>query len=347
MNYNLFGNSSLRISELCLGTMNFGEEWAFGIDRKTSQAVFDTFADAGGNYIDTADIYTEGTSERWVGDFINTNREYFILSTKYSCHNRPDDPNAFGGSLKHMRRSVESSLQRLNTDYIDILWFHSWDFITGADELMRSLSQLVSEGKVLYLGLSNAPSWLLAQANTLAQQHGWPRFAAVQLEYSLAQRSIEPEFFTLMDAFDLNLSAWSPLGGGILTGKYQSKAGADKARFTHLGMDVSQAHQPLLAEVTRVAAELGCSLPQLALAWIRRRNPRIVPIVGASDVGQLQDNLGSLAIELDDAQYSALEAASRPVLHEPYGIMHRPDQVERIFKGYNTQIDNPRFELPR
>ncbi len=347
MNYTLFGHTSLRISELCLGTMNFGEEWAFGIDKPTSQAVFDTFAEAGGNYIDTADIYTEGTSERWVGEFINTNREFFVLSTKYSCHNRPGDPNAFGGSYKHMRRSVESSLQRLNTDYIDILWLHSWDFITGAEELARSLAQLVSDGKVLYLGLSNAPSWLLAQANTLAGQHGWPRFAAVQLEYSLAQRSIEPEFFTLMDAFDLNLSAWSPLGGGILTGKYQSKAGADKARFTHLGIDVSQAHQQLLAEVTQVASALGCSLPQLALAWIRQRNRRIVPIVGASNVKQLEDNLGSLSIALSDAQFNALEAASRPALHEPYGIMHRPDQVERIFNGYNARIGNTRFELPK
>lgn len=345
MDYQLFGHTSLRVSELCLGTMNFGESWLFGIDKKTSQAVFASFAEQGGNYIDTADRYTEGLSEQYVGEFIAADRDRFVLSTKYGLNNATADPNGFGSSKKYLRLAVERSLKRLDTDYIDILWLHSWDFITRTEEMMAGLDELVRSGKVLYVGLSNAPSWLLAEANTLASFRGWSAFAGVQLEYSLAQRSIEAEFFGLMENFDLNLSAWSPLGGGILSGKYQQKDN-EGARFNVLGMDVSQAHSELLAVAAPVAKAIGCSLPQLALAWIRQSNPRITPIIGASNVAQLKDNMASLTIKIDDNQFAVLEEVSRPNLQEPYGILNRPDQVERLFGNMGSRINGAKYRFP-
>lgn len=347
MDYHLFGHTSLRVSELCLGTMNFGEDWLFGIDKKTSQSIFDTFAEQGGNYIDTANGYTDGLSEQYLGEFIAANRDWFVLSTKYALHSNAKDPNAFGASRKNLRLSVENSLRRLNTDYIDILWLHSWDFISDAEEIMSGLHDLVKSGKVLYIGLSNAPSWLLAQSNTLAKFHGWSSFAGLQLEYSLAQRSIEAEYFPLLEAFDLNLSIWSPLGGGILSGKYQANSDDADSRFNKLDIDVSATHSPLLKIATSISKKLNCSLPQLALAWVRQSNPRIIPVIGASKLSQLNDNLDCLTLNLSEEDFAELEAASRPPLSEPYGILHRPDQVDRLFGVFRSGIKNTKYRFPR
>lgn len=346
MNYKLFGKSGLRISELCLGTMNFGDQQFLGIDKAASRTIFDAFVDAGGNYIDTANNYTDGVSEQYVGEFIRHDRDRFVVSTKYSGVTADNDANAFGNARKNMVRAVERSLKALNTDYIDIYWVHNWDFMTPAQEITRGLNDLVSSGKILYFGLSNAPSWLLAQCNTLAELNGQQGFCGMQLEYSLAQRSIEAEFFPLLEAFDLNLSAWSPLAGGILSGKYQQGSSDQSSRFNTLQMDVSQTHAKLLAKATDIAAEVGCSLPQLALAWIRHRNPRITPVIGASKPSQLEDNIGSLQIKFSTEQFNALLAASQPTLQEPYGILNRAYHIPRMFGEYRNRIDNHRFTFP-
>ncbi|MFC1662135.1 aldo/keto reductase, partial [Gemmatimonadota bacterium] len=179
MRYKLLGRSGLRVSELGLGTMTFGEEWGWGASKKESQRIFDAYATAGGNFVDTANRYTEGTSERFVGEFVAADRGHFVVATKYTLFNREGDPNAAGNHRKNMVQSLEASLRRLKTDYIDLLWVHAWDFMTPVDEVMRGLDDLVRAGKVLYVGISDTPAWIVSQANTLADLRGWTPFVAL------------------------------------------------------------------------------------------------------------------------------------------------------------------------
>ena len=220
MRYKLLGNSGLRVSELCLGTMTFGEDWGWGASKEDSRALFDAYREAGGNFIDTANFYTGGTSERFVGEFIASERDRFVVATKYTLTMRPGDPNASGNHRKNMIQSVEASLRRLGTDYIDLYWLHAWDYLTPVEEVMRGLDDLVRAGKVLYVGVSDTPAWIVSQANTLAALRGWTPFVGLQIEYSLIERTVERELLPMAEAFGLTILAWSPLGSGVLTGKY-------------------------------------------------------------------------------------------------------------------------------
>ena len=211
MRYYLLGRSGLRVSELALGTMTFGTEWGWGADKTTSQALFDAYAEAGGTFIDTANRYTEGTSERFVGDFIAADRDHFVVATKYTLWDRQGDPNFSGNHRKNMVRSVEASLERLGTDYLDLLWVHAWDFTTPLDELMRGLDDLVRQGKVLYLGISDTPAWIVSQANMLADLRGWTPFTALQLRYSLIDRTAERDLLPMARSLDLAVTPWSVL----------------------------------------------------------------------------------------------------------------------------------------
>src|SRR5262245_15339660 len=223
MQYKLMGRSGLRVSELCLGTMTFGEEWGWGNNREISRQVFDTFSEAGGNFIDTANFYTNGTSEKLLGEFMGKEREKYVLATKYTLTTNAKDPNASGSHKKNLVQAVNASLKRLNSDYIDLLWIHMWDDFTPTDELMRGLDDIVRQGKVLYVGASDTPAWVVAQANTMADLRGWSPFIGVQVEYSLVERTIEPEFFPMCKNLDLSICAWSPLAFGVLTGKYLNR----------------------------------------------------------------------------------------------------------------------------
>src|ERR1700742_748733 len=228
MRYKLLGKSGLRVSELCLGTMTFGEDWGWGSSKEESRKVYDAFREAGGNFIDTANLYTNGTSESFLGKFMEGHRQSVVLATKYTNAFPGTDPNAAGNHRKNMMQSVEASLKRLRTDYIDLYWVHIWDQITPVEEVMRGLDDLVRSGKVVYVGISDAPAWWIAQANTLAHLRGWSPFIGLQIEYSLIERTVERELIPMAKALNIGVTAWSPLKGGVLTGKYHGHGGSDQ-----------------------------------------------------------------------------------------------------------------------
>ncbi|NEQ41509.1 MAG: aldo/keto reductase, partial [Okeania sp. SIO3I5] len=217
MQYKLLGKSGLRVSELCLGTMTFGDDWGWGSSQQESKTIYDSFREAGANFIDTANVYTNGTSEKFLGEFIASERDAVVLATKYTNGLGDKNPNGGGNQRKNMVQSVEASLKRLNTDYIDLLWLHIWDFMTPAEEVMRAFDDLVRAGKVLYIGISDAPAWVVAQCNTLAELRGWTQFVGLQIEYSLIQRTPERELLPMSRTFDIGVTAWSPLAGGWLS----------------------------------------------------------------------------------------------------------------------------------
>src|SRR5258706_5729992 len=236
MKYRLLGKSGLRVSEAALGTMTFGDEWGWGSPKDEAQKIYETYREAGGNFIDTAKFYTNGTSEKFVGEFMRGHRESVVLATKYSNATPGNDPNAAGNHRKSMMQALEASLKRLQTDYIDLYSVHIWDAITPVEEVMRGLDDVVRQGKVLYVGISDAPAWWVAQANTLAELRGWTQFIGLQLEYSLIERTVERELIPMAKALHTGVVAWSPLAGGFLTGKYHGEGKPDRGRVTNEGV---------------------------------------------------------------------------------------------------------------
>ncbi|MGB9205445.1 MAG: aldo/keto reductase [Terriglobales bacterium] len=313
MKYRLLGNSGLRVSEMSLGTMTFGEDWGWGSAKDESRKVYDAYREAGGNFIDTANMYTNGSSENLVGEFIHDHRQSVVLATKYTNANAGSDPNAAGNHRKSMVQAIEASLRRLKTDYIDLYWLHNWDQMTPAEEVMRAFDDLVSQGKVLYIGVSDAPAWWIAHANTLAELRGWTQFIGLQIEYSLMERTVERELIPMAKALQIGLVAWSPLAGGVLSGKYHSNSKTEgryssdmMKAFLHAG----ERPDRIVAALQKVSQQVGRSPAQVALAWLRYRDIPVIPIVGARRVSQLQDNLASLELELTREQISALDEAS-------------------------------------
>src|ERR1700689_4128139 len=231
MKHRLLGKSGLRISEASLGTMTFGDEWGWGSPKAESQKVYEAYREAGGNFIDTANFYTGGTSEKFLGQFMQGHRDSVVLATKYSNAAPGSDPNAAGNHRKSMMQAGEARVKGLQTEYIDLYWVHIWDAITPVEEVMRGLDDLVCQGKVLYAGISDAPAWWVAQANTLAELRGWTQFVGLQIEYSLIERTVERELIPMAKALGLTVTAWSPLAGGLLSGKYHS-GGAGDGRYS-------------------------------------------------------------------------------------------------------------------
>jgi aryl-alcohol dehydrogenase-like predicted oxidoreductase len=327
MKYRLLGKSGLRVSEAALGTMTFGEEWGWGSPKAEAQKVYETYREAGGNFIDTANFYTNGTSERFVGEFIQDHRESVVLATKYSIAAPGNDPNAAGNHRKNMMQAVEASLKRLQTDYIDLYWVHIWDGITPVEEVMRGLDDLVRQGKVLYVGISDAPAWWVAQANTLAELRGWTQFVGLQIEYSLMERTVESELIPMAKALNLGVLAWSPLAKGVLSGKYHGEGKADGGRMSNEGMKEffpeEQRATRIISAVKAVSEQNGRSMAQVALAWLRHQVVPVIPIIGARKVSQLQDNLASLHLELSTEQLKSLDGASRIELGFPQSIYER------------------------
>jgi aryl-alcohol dehydrogenase-like predicted oxidoreductase len=309
MKYYLLGKSGLRVSELCLGTMTFGEEWGWGASKEECYKIFNEYVEAGGNFIDTANKYTEGTSEKFIGEFISSDRDRFVLATKYTSNTKRGDPNSGGNHRKNMVQSLDASLKRLNTDYIDLYWVHAWDPLTPIEELMRALDDMVKSGKVLYAGISDAPAWVVSQANTIASLRGWTEFTGLQIEYSLIERTSERELLPMANTLDIGVTAWSPLGNGVLTGKYNKKVekqpqkqhqhntstsiSSTSASNTKViediqndingRLDVLKSMSPDLAntfltdkniliteEVIKIAKEIDHSPAQVALNWIRQ-----------------------------------------------------------------------------
>jgi aryl-alcohol dehydrogenase-like predicted oxidoreductase len=335
MKYRLLGKSGLRVSETSLGTLTFGEDWGWRSPKAEAQKVYETYREAGGNFIDTANFYTNGTSERFLGEFIQGHRESVVLATKYSNAAPGNDPNAAGNHRKSMMQAVEASLKRLQTDYIDLYWVHIWDGITP-EEVMRGLDDLVRQGKILYVGISDAPAWWIAQANTLAELRGWTQFVGLQIEYSLIERTVERELIPMAKALNLGVLAWSPLAGGVLTGKYHGEDKADGARLSNEGMKEflpeEQRATRIISAVKSVSEQTGCSMAQVALAWLRHQTVPVIPIIGARKVSQLQDNLANLNLEFSAEQLKSLDGASRIEPGFPQGIYDR-EMVRAIRYG--------------
>ena len=342
MRYKLLGKSGLRVSELCLGTMTFGEDWGWGSSKDESGKVYEAFREAGGNFIDTANLYTNGTSESFLGEFMQGHRQSIVLATKYANAAPGKDPNAAGNQRKSMMQACEASLKRLRTDYIDLYWMHIWDQITPADEVMRGFDDLVRAGKVLYVGVSDAPAWWVSRANTMAELRGWTPFVALQVEYSLAERTVERELIPMANALGLTVTAWSPLAGGLLTGKYAAGSGGgrrydDKSMREFAALDARK--QGIVQVVTAVAKEAGRSAAQVALAWLRQRDVPVIPIIGSRKAEQLRDNLACLSLTLDEQKLRRLDEASRIELGFPNDFFAKEMVRNFAYGGMRDQLD--------
>jgi aryl-alcohol dehydrogenase-like predicted oxidoreductase len=336
MRYKLLGKSGLRVSELCLGTMTFGEEWGWGSSKEESRKVYDAFLEAGGTFIDTANFYTNGTSERLLGEFMADHRDRIVLATKYTNAAPGNDPNAAGNHRKSMIQSIEASLKRLKTDYIDLYLLHIWDQITPIDEVMRAFDDLVRQGKILYAGVSDMPAWLVARGNTLAELRGLSAFIGLQIEYSLIERTPERELLPMAADLGLGVTAWSPLAGGLLTGKQLEPGGAKESRQSHASMQQfkkSNARKEAVArEVVAVARESGHSPAQVALAWLRQRSEPVIPIIGARKLAQVKDNLACVQVKLAPALIERLNEVSRIEMGFPHDLF-ATDMVRSVSSG--------------
>lgn len=338
MNYRLLGKSGLRVSELCLGAMTFGEDWGWGANRDESQAMFDAFVKAGGNFIDTADGYTGGTSEKFVGEFIRAERKHFVVATKFSFNQHRGDPNAGGNHRKNMVQALEGSLNRLGTDYVDLYWMHAWDELTPVEEVMRAFDDLVRAGKVLYLGISDAPAWWVARANTLAELRGWTPFVALQIEYNLIERTPERELLPMAEALGLTVTPWSPLASGWLTGKYAGKAKEERRLDkTPQFARRTERNEAIARTVVKVAKAAGKSSAQVALNWLRARR-HTIPIIGARNLPQLEDNLNCVKWSLNAKQLAQLNEVSRIEYGFPRDFLDRPFVRDYLHGGMFDRI---------
>lgn len=345
MRYRLLGRSGLRVSELCLGTMTFGENWGWGASRDESRKIFDAFVEAGGNFIDTSNNYTDGTSETYVGDFVSGARERFVVATKYSLTTRREDPNGGGNHRKNMVQSLEASLRRLQSEYVDLFWLHMWDSMTPIEEVMRALDDLVRAGKILYAGISDTPAWVVAQGNTMADLMGWSRFVALQLPYGLDGRDPERDLLPMAQALDMGIAAWGVLGGGVLTGKYNGET-REPRRY---GQDeVDDKGRALAAIVLEIAAELGRSPAQVAINWVRQQQHRgvLIPILGARSEAQMRENLDCLEFELCPQHLERLDEVSKVDLGFPHTFLASNHVRSLIFGETFPAILNHRSAIP-
>ncbi len=324
--YGLLGRSGLRVSPLALGTMTFGQE-GWGCDRDASRALIDRYLEWGGNFIDTADRYADGASEEIVGEHLAERglRDQVVLATKFSLGAKPGDPNSGGNGRKSMVASLEASLRRLRTDYLDLYYMHAWDGMTPVDEVTGGLQDLVSQGKVRYVALSDVPAWYAARAHTLAEWRGRLPICAVQLEYSLVERGLELEFPAMCAELGIDIVAWGPLGGGLLSGKHEpgvSPAGSRMqvtAAFTPPALEkATDRNWAVLGAVREVAEELGRSPAQVAVGWLLSRPGVGAVLLGARNAAQLDDTLGAADTPLPAEALERLTDASRPALVKPY-----------------------------
>ena len=334
MRYKLLGRSGLRVSELAFGAMTFGEEWGFGSDAAECRRMVGAYRDAGGNFFDTANKYTNGSSERILGEILGEERARVVVATKYTLSMHPGDPNGCGNQRKNMVQALEESLCRLGTDYVDLFWVHAWDGLTPIDEVMRGLDDLVRAGKVLYVGVSDTPAWVVAQANTLAELRGWSRFVGLQIPYSLIERTVERELLPMAAALGLAVTPWGAVGGGVLTGKYTRGDGPpqDSGRAQMNAGRLTDRNLNIAREVDAVADELGGTSSQVALRWLLDRGPQVIPIVGARTTAQLKENLAALDLALDEAQTSRLDEVSRIEPGFPHDFMATP-MVRELVHG--------------
>ena len=343
--YVTLGRSGLRVSPLCLGAMTFGEDWGIGVGPEECNRVMDRYRELGGNFIDTANGYSWGHSEKIIGDHIGRHpvkRHQMVIATKFFANMRTGDPNAGGAGRKNIVWACEESLRRLQTDYIDLYWMHLWDHQTPIEETLRALDDLVSAGKVRHIGFSDTPAWKTAQAQGLAALHHWEPVIALQLEYSLLERTIEGEYFPMAREFALGITPWSPLRSVLLSGKYRRDDHADKSARQHQGMNrLNDQAFEVIDAVVAIAAEVGATPAQVALHWVCRQPCITSPIIGARTLAQLEDNLGCLDIQLDDARMKILTDLTAPVLSFPHPFLKN----SAGFRNGGTTINGERGQL--
>jgi aryl-alcohol dehydrogenase-like predicted oxidoreductase len=308
--YRLLGRSGLRVSELWLGAMTFGEDWGWGAPEATCERMLDLYLDRGGNVVDTADWYTNGASEEMLGRIVGDRRDRLVLSTKYSINLRPEDPNGGGNHRRRLVEAVDGSLRRLRTDRIDVLWVHFLDELTPVEETMRALDDQVRLGKVLYVAASDWPAFEVARANTMAELRDWSPFVALQTQYSLLERTSERELLRMAQRMGISVVAWSPLAKGLLSGKYLAADGAGRVTTTLGSASMDPRTEAIVRETVAVAEELGATPSQVAIAWLLARRPPVLPIVGATSEAQLEENLGALDLQLTAEQAGRLDAVS-------------------------------------
>ncbi|MDR3428867.1 MULTISPECIES: aldo/keto reductase [Silvimonas] len=341
--YNLLGRSGLRVSPFSLGTMTFGTEWGWGTERDTAKSLFDIYLEHGGNFVDTADLYTGGTSEQWLGEFIAERgvRDRIVLATKYSYNAEPGNPNAGGNHRKNLMRALDGSLKRMGTDYIDLYYLHTWDRMTPVEEVMRTMDDAVRAGKIRYVGLSDTPAWYAGRAQTIAQWRGYEPVAAMQLEYSMIERNAELEFADLATELGMGLVTWSPLAMGLLSGKYKPSQGGQfgDGRLQQVADKPSPGFEKLtprnfaiVAELEKVANELNRPMAQVALNWLSHRKGVASVIVGATKPEQLQQTLRSLEFDIPTELVARLDQASEPARPFPY-YMFADNHQHRIHGG--------------
>lgn len=331
MRLRLLGPSALRVSEVALGTMTFGEAWGWGAGRADGRRLLDLFLDRGGNFIDTASNYTDGESETYLGEMLDGRRDRVVVATKYTLTADPDDPNAGGNQRKALLRSLETSLRRLRTDRVDLLWMHMYDGLTVIDEVIRALDDQVSAGKVLAIGLSDTPAWVAARGAAIAELRGWTRVSAIQLPYGPASRDGERELLPMAAAHGLAVLAWGILGGGILSGGAVRNAGATP----------SEREARVAAELAALASQLDAPAAAVAVAWVlaQRRRANLIPILGARTPAQLEETLMALELELSGEQLARLDAAAAPDLGFPTRFLAHEEVVGLIFGRTRERID--------
>ncbi|MGH9436058.1 MAG: aldo/keto reductase [Terriglobia bacterium] len=340
--YVTLGRSGLKVSPLCLGTMTFGTEWGWGMEESTSRAVFDRYVDGGGNFVDTADGYTNGKSEELVGKFVADHklRDRVVLATKFTFNGDPGNPNAGGNGRKNIYRALEGSLRRLKTDYIDLYWLHAWDTLTPVEEVTATFNDLVREGKIRYYGFSDTPAWYIARAQTLAEKEGKERLIALQLEYSLLERNIEREHIPAAQELGIGICPWSPLAGGFLAGKYkrEGNSGKGEGRLEKLKDTANPAFQKfternwrILDVLLSVAKQVSRPPAQVALNWVASQPGVTSTIIGATSVKQLDDNLASLEFALPSDLRDRLENVSAVEPLHPYVFFS--GEISRMISG--------------
>jgi aryl-alcohol dehydrogenase-like predicted oxidoreductase len=338
--YLTLGKSGLRVSPLCLGTMTFGEDWGWGTSVEESQKILDRYLELGGNFIDTANVYTLGHAEKIIGDHLGKNsakRNSTVIATKFFGNRKPGDPNAGGANRKNIITSCEDSLRRLQTDYIDLYWMHSWDYFTPIEETMSALDDLVTAGKVRYIGFSDTPAWKVAEAQVTAKFRGWSPLIALQIEYSLLERTVEGELIPMAREMGLGVTPWSPLKSGILSGKYtrSNRNTQDASRGEMVTANLTDLTYDVIDVVILIAKEIDSTPARVALQWLLSQPGVSSPIIGTRSSKQLEDNLAALALKLTAQQMDRLAQVSYPSLNFPANFLKRSPE----FRNPETTIN--------
>lgn len=344
--YRSLSHSGLRVSPMCLGTMTFGTEWGWGSELEDCRRIFDAYAERGGNFIDTANKYTNGTSENFLGALIRDRREQFVLATKYSLNLDPKNPNSGGNHRRAMMRAVEDSLKRLQTDYIDLYWLHAWDYRTAIEDVMRAFDDLVQQGKILHIGISDTPAWIVSEGDAIAKLRGWTAVSAIQVHYNLIERTAESDLIPMARQHEMATLAWAPLASGVLSGKYNLKDLEDPSpeenSVGRKNMVKSQLNKRSLeiAEVVKeMAVDINRSPSQVALNWLLQQPGKPIPIIGARTIAQMEDNLGALDFMLTSEQIQTLNQASTFAMPFPRNFIAPEQGIGRPVIDGETVIE--------